>query len=55
MPYGFQIQDSHIETRSHGGSHINDTFVAALSQVGTRVHFKRAIEGAKTYDIMKSD
>ncbi len=72
---GFQIQDAHIESRPQGGGHINDAFVAAFSQAGTRMRYifqvinkrfftnpagfmeniKRLIEGATTYDIVKSE
>ena len=36
---GFQIQGAYIESRPYGGGHINDTFVAAFSQAGTRVRY----------------
>lgn len=36
---GFQIPGNHIESRPYGGGHINDTFVAAFSQAGTRVRY----------------
>ncbi len=36
---GFRIQDAHIESRPHGGGHINHTFVAAFSQAGTRMRY----------------
>ncbi|MGA0112053.1 MAG: mucin desulfatase, partial [Chthoniobacterales bacterium] len=37
--HGFQIQGSYIESHPYGGGHINDTFVAAFSQAGTRVRY----------------
>ena len=36
---GFQIQGAYIESWPYGGGHINDTFVAAFSQAGTRVRY----------------
>jgi len=35
----FQIQGSFIDARPYGSGHINDTFVAAFSQAGTRVRY----------------
>lgn len=36
---GFRIPGSHIESHPYGNGHINDTFVAAFSQAGTRVRY----------------
>ncbi len=36
---GFRIHGSYLESRPYGGGHINDTFVAAYSQAGTRVRY----------------
>lgn len=36
---GFQIYGSYLESRPYGGGHINDTFVAAFSQSGSRVRY----------------
>jgi aminoglycoside phosphotransferase (APT) family kinase protein len=35
----FQIHGSYLESRPHGNGHINETFVAAFSQSGTRVRY----------------
>lgn len=35
----FQIHGSFLESRPHGNGHINETFVAAFSQSGTRVRY----------------
>ncbi len=35
----FQIYGSYLESRPYGSGHINDTYVAALSQSGTRVRY----------------
>ena len=35
----FQIPGTFLECRPYGGGHINDTFVAACSQAGTRVRY----------------
>jgi aminoglycoside phosphotransferase (APT) family kinase protein len=39
VAHGFQIQGSYIDSHPYGGGHINDTFVAAFSQAGTRVRY----------------
>jgi hypothetical protein len=36
---GFRIHGSFLESSPYGGGHINDTFVAAFSQAGTRVRY----------------
>jgi len=36
---GFQIYGSYLESRPYGGGHINDTFVAAFSQSGSRIRY----------------
>jgi len=36
---GFSIYGSYLESRPYGSGHINDTFVAAFSQAGTRVRY----------------
>jgi len=36
---GFSIYGSYLESRLYGSGHINDTFVAAFSQAGTRVRY----------------
>jgi aminoglycoside phosphotransferase (APT) family kinase protein len=35
----FDLAGSYLESRPFGGGHINDTFVAAFSQAGTRVRY----------------
>lgn len=35
----FSIYGSYLDSRPHGSGHINDTFVAAFSQAGTRLRF----------------
>ncbi len=35
----FEISGSYLEYRPHGSGHINDTFVAAFSQAGTRIRY----------------
>ena len=35
----FQIHGTYLESRPHGNGHINETFVAAFSQSGTRVRY----------------
>jgi len=36
---GFPIYGSYLESRPYGGGHINDTYVAAFSQSGTRIRY----------------
>jgi len=36
---GFAIYGSYLDSRPYGNGHINDTFVAAVSQAGTRVRY----------------
>ncbi|MCX6971206.1 MAG: aminoglycoside phosphotransferase family protein [Verrucomicrobia bacterium] len=39
ISHAFQIYGTLLESRPHGGGHINDTYAAAFGQAGTRVRY----------------